>query len=294
MTLRDRVEEAASVLRSRCPLAPEVGVVLGSGLGALADAVEQVAAVPYAEIPHVPVPTVEGHRGRVVLGRLDGRALAVMQGRVHLYEGYTAAQVAFPIRVLAALGVRTLIVTNAAGGIHAGFDAGDLMIITDHINFTGTNPLVGPNDDTLGPRFPDMSQPYDPALRALAEAAARAEQIRVRAGVYAGVLGPSYETPAEVAMLARWGADAVGMSTVPEVIAARHTGMRVLGISAITNAIGPRAAAPEPVSHAGVLEVARAVEPRFVRLLRRIVRDLPPGGPFAQPPARGDLGPAGR
>jgi purine-nucleoside phosphorylase len=274
VTLRDRIEEAVAALRSRCTLAPDVGIVLGSGLGTLAEAVEQAATIPYAEIPHVPVSTVEGHRGQLALGRLEGRAAAVMQGRAHLYEGYTAAQVTFPIRVLAALGVRTLIVTNAAGGIRAEFNPGDLMIITDHINFTGTNPLVGPNDDALGPRFPGMSQAYDPSLCAFAEAAARAEQIPVHTGVYAGVLGPSYETSAEIEMLARWGADAVGMSTVLEVIAARHAGLRVLGISAITDAIGRRPARPEPVSHERVLAAARALEPRFGRLIRRIVRDL--------------------
>jgi purine-nucleoside phosphorylase len=221
------------------------------------------------------VPTAAGHAGRLVLGRLAGRAVAALAGRCHLYEGYSAAQVTFPIRVLAALGVRTLIATNAAGGIHPELQSGDLMLIADHINFTGTNPLVGPNDEALGPRFPDMSQAYDPALRALAEACAGAEQIPLRRGVYAGVLGPSYETPAEVEMLARWGADAVGMSTVAEVIVARHAGLRVLGIAAITNAIGRGPAPGGPLTHEEVLAAARAAEPRLVRLVRRILRDLP-------------------
>jgi purine-nucleoside phosphorylase len=276
VSLRERIAEAVAAVRARSRLAPEVGIVLGSGLGALAGAVAQEAAVPYGEIPYVPVPTAAGHAGRLVLGRLEGRAVAALAGRCHLYEGYSAAQVTFPIRVLAALGVRTLIATNAAGGIHPELQSGDLMLIADHINFSGTNPLVGPNDEALGPRFPDMSQAYDPALRALAEACAGAEQIPLRRGVYAGVLGPSYETPAEVEMLARWGADAVGMSTVAEVIVARHAGLRVLGIAAITNAIGRGPAPGGPLTHEEVLAAARATEPRLVRLIRRILRDLPP------------------
>lgn len=274
MTLRERIAEAVSTVRRRAPRPPDVGIVLGSGLGGLAQAVDAEAEVPYAEIPHFPVPTAAGHRGRLVVGHLEGRAVAALEGRCHLYEGYTAEQVGFPIRALAALGVRTLLVTNAAGGINRTFRRGDLMIITDHINFSGTNPLVGPNDDALGPRFPDMSSAYDAGLRALADRAAREEGIPVRDGVYVGVLGPSYETPAEIEMLARWGADAVGMSTVAEVIAARHAGVRVLGIAAITNVIGP--AIPGPVTHDDVLSAAQELAPRFVRLVRRILKELPP------------------
>ncbi len=292
VTLRKRIAEAAVVVRAaisgtpaaraetlrgaegtRTSQAPEVGVVLGSGLGSLAESIEVGVALSYTEIPHFPVPTAAGHRGRLVLGRLDGRAVVALDGRCHLYEGYTAEQVAFPVRVLAAVGMRTLIVTNAAGGINRSFRRGDLMLITDHINFTGTNPLVGPNDEAAGPRFPDMSAAYDPGLRALADRAAREEGIPVRAGVYAGVLGPSYETPAEIEMLARWGADAVGMSTVTEVIAARHAGVRILGLAAITNVIGP--AIPGPLTHEDVLAAAAELEPRFVQLVRRIVTDLP-------------------
>ncbi len=275
MTARDRTAEAVAVVRARTPRAPEVGIVLGSGLGALADAVEPDAAVPYAEIPHFPVPTAAGHRGRLVLGRLEGRTVAVMQGRCHLYEGYTAEQVTFPIRVLAGLGAHTLIVTNAAGGISPAFQRGDLMIIADHINFSGTNPLVGPNDDALGPRFPDMSRAYDPALRAFVEAIAHEEHVPIRTGVYVGVLGPSYETRAEIEMLARWGADAVGMSTVAEVIVARHAGLRVLGLAAITNVVKRGPAAPGSVTHEDVLAAAHEIEPRFVRLVRRMMQDLP-------------------
>jgi purine-nucleoside phosphorylase len=276
VTLGSRVSEAVASLRaSGAVLRPAVGIVLGSGLGALADEVDAEATVPYSQIPHCPVPTAAGHRGRLILGRLEGQPVAVLQGRTHLYEGYTAEQVTFPIRVLAALGVRTLIVTNAAGGINREFRTGDLMMVSDHINFSGTNPLLGPNDDTLGPRFPDMSQAYDRALRAVAEAAAQEERIPVRTGVYVGMLGPSYETPAEIEMLARWGADAVGMSTVAEVIVARHAGLRVLGIAAITNAISRPPHAPAPVTHDEVLAASRTIEPRFTRLMRKLVRDLP-------------------
>jgi purine-nucleoside phosphorylase len=272
MTDRIWIDEAAAVVRRRATAAfPPVGIILGSGLGGLADAAAVDAAIPYAEIPHFPVSGASGHRGRLVLARLDGRPVAMMQGRVHLYEGYPAAQVTFPIRVLAALGVRILIVTNAAGGLARGFQPGDLMLITDHINFTGTNPLIGPNDDALGPRFPDLSGAYDADLRAAALEAAREEGVPLRQGVYLAVTGPSYETPAELTMMARWGADAVGMSTVPEVIVARHAGLRVLGLSAITNVAG----GVEPPSHEAVLRAARQLEPTFIRLVRRIVRHLP-------------------
>jgi len=196
-----------------------------------------------------------------------------MQGRVHFYEGYPLGEVVFPIRVMRALGAGVLIVTNAAGGINRQWQRGDLMLIADHINFMGTNPLVGPNDPEVGPRFPDMSQAYDPALIALAERAALAEGIPIRKGVYIAVHGPSYETPAELRMMGRWGADAVGMSTVPEVIAARHMGMRVLGITAITDMATGESVAP--VSHDEVIRAARELEPRFIRLVRRIVRELP-------------------
>jgi purine-nucleoside phosphorylase len=246
---------------------------LGSGLGALADAVQADASLPYDDIPHFPSPTVEGHHGRLFVGTLEGRAVAVLQGRAHFYEGRSMAEVAFPVRVLRALGAQTLIVTNAAGGLNRHFRAGDLMVIADHINFMGTNPLVGPNEEELGPRFPDMSEPYDRELIALAEAAALELGIPLRKGVYIGVTGPSYETPAELRMMARWGADAVGMSTVHEVITARHMKMRVLAISAITDmATGE---GHEKVTHEDVLAAAKRVEPEFVRLVRRIVQRLP-------------------
>jgi purine-nucleoside phosphorylase len=276
MTVREQLEEAVAVVRARAEgFRPEIGVILGSGLGGLADVVEVRAAVPYTQIPHFPVPTAEGHRGRLILGTLEGRAVAALQGRCHLYEGHAASDIALPVRVLADLGVHTLLVTNAAGGLNPTFSAGDLMVIEDHINFTGANPLVGENDPELGPRFPDMSAAYDPALRDLARAASREEGIPLRSGVYVGVLGPSYETPAEVDMLSRWGADAVGMSTVTEVIAARHRGLRVLGIAAVTNVLATGIGRRGGVTHAEVLSVASELGPRFVRLVRRILRTVP-------------------
>jgi purine-nucleoside phosphorylase len=264
------VEEAVAAIRRRVTIAPRIGVILGSGLGPLADEVDVTAAMAYAEIPHFPGSTAGGHRGRLVLGRIEDKAVALMQGRVHLYEGYSAAQVAFPVRVLAGLGVGTLVVTNAAGGIGRAFRPGDLMVITDHINFTGANPLIGRNEENLGSRFVDMWRAYDPGLIALALAAARREKIALRRGIYLAVAGPSYETPAELAMMRRWGADAVGMSTVAEVTIARQARLRVLGVAAIANVAGVG-----PVSHAAVLRAAEGLGPRFQRLIRRIVRMHP-------------------
>lgn len=275
--VRQQMEEAAAAIRARVPFQPELGIVLGSGLGALADHIERVGVVPYTEIPHFPRATVPGHAGELVLGWLEGKRVAALRGRVHVYEGYTMQEVVFPVRVLWALGCRTLLVSNAAGGLNREWRAGDLMVISDHINFQGTNPLIGPNDDRLGPRFPDMSQAYDPQLIELAERCALEERIPLRKGVYVAVTGPSYETPAELRMLRALGADAVGMSTVPEVIAARHLGMRVLGITAITDMATGEVV--QPVTHEEVLRVARELEPRFVRLVRRIVREMSGCGP---------------
>jgi purine-nucleoside phosphorylase len=265
------VQAAVAAVRGRSALVPECGIVLGSGLDALAGAVDRDAALPYRAIPHFPQPGAAGHAGELVLGRLDGRPVVLLRGRAHLYEGYTAQQVALPVRVLAALGARVLVLTNAAGALNPAFRRGDLMLLADHINLTGANPLVGPNDDAAGPRFPDMSAAYDPALRAAAEAAGRAVEVEPRTGVYVGVLGPSYETPAEIRMLRTLGADAVGMSTVVEAIAARHAGLRVLGIAALTNTAG----GGEPLSHEDVLAAAASLAPRFVRLVRGFVRGLP-------------------
>lgn len=267
-----RAERAAKFILSRTKLRPRIGLVLGSGLGAFADDFEAATRIEYKKIPHFPRSTAIGHAGRLVVGKVGAVPVAAMQGRVHYYEGYLLSDVVVPVRVMRTLGAEVLVVSNAAGGINRQWHAGDLMIIADHINFMGTNPLIGPNDPDLGPRFPDMSQAYDPELIALAERAALAESIPLRKGVYVGVSGPSYETPAELRMLGRWGADAVGMSTVPEVIAARHMGMRVLGLTAITDmATGERV---QPVTHEEVIAVAQQVEPKFIRLVKRIVREI--------------------
>jgi len=266
------VDAAAGFIRTRTKLVPRVALVLGSGLGALAGEITSQTTIPYSDIPSFPTSTVEGHAGQLVLGQLEGKPVVAMAGRVHFYEGYTLAEVVFPIRVMHALGATALIVSNAAGGINRQWYAGDLMVIADHINFMGSNPLIGPNDSALGPRFPDMSAAYDRAFIELAERAALAEGIPIRKGIYLAVSGPSYETPAELRMLGRWGADAVGMSTVPEVIAARHMGMRILGITAITDmATGEQVMT---VTHEEVIAVAKRVEPKFIRLVKRVVREL--------------------
>jgi len=272
MELRARMEAAVAVIRRASPLVPQIAITLGSGLGRLADHIDRATAIPYDQVPHFPRSTVEGHAGRLVLGHLEGRPVVTMHGRVHYYEGHGIADVVFPLRIMHALGARIFIVTNAAGGINRRWTAGDLMIMADHINLMSVNPLIGPNDPAMGPRFVDLARAYDPELIEVAERAAAAEGINIRKGVYAAVSGPNYETPAELRMMGRLGADAVGMSTVPEVIAARHLGMRVLGITAITDmATGEQAVS---VSHDDVLATARAIEPRFVALVRHIVRDI--------------------
>lgn len=269
--LFERVQAATDYLRSRVPSPPEVGIILGSGLGAVAEAVETASVVPYAAIPHFPATGVAGHAGRLLLGRLEGKGVAVMQGRPHYYEGHSLQAVGFPVRVLAALGVRGLLLTNVAGGLSPRFTTGDLMLIGDVLNLMGDNPLRGPHDERLGPRFPDMREPFSPRLLRLARLAGRRLRIPLRQGVYAALAGPSYETAAEVRMLRTLGADAVGMSTVPEAIVARHAGIpELLGISCITNLLSGRGG-HGPVSHAAVLEVARRAEERFVPLVRAIL-----------------------
>jgi purine-nucleoside phosphorylase len=267
--LRTRLDYAVAWVRGKTDLRPAVGVVLGSGLGAFADRLENRAVVPYEEIPGFPISKVPGHAGRLVIGELDGPGGAVtvvtMQGRVHAYEGWPASEVAFGARVLCSLGIKALLVTNAAGGINAEYGAGELVRLTDHLNLTGQNPLIGPNDDKLGPRFPDMSEPYDRRLGALLDEAARETGAPLRQGVYAGVLGPSYETPAEIRMLRTLGADLVGMSTVHEVIAARHQGVPVAGVSVVTNLASGLAAAR--LTHEEVQAVAARVRERLEALL---------------------------
>lgn len=267
--LRTRLDYAVAWVRGKTDLQPVVGVVLGSGLGAFAERLAHQAVVPYEEIPGFPISKVAGHAGRLVVGDLAGPdgpvTVATMQGRVHAYEGWPASEVAFGARVLCALGVKALLVTNAAGGINADFGAGELVRITDHLNLTGQNPLAGPNDERLGPRFPDMSAAYDPRLGALLDEAARQAGVALRQGVYAGVLGPSYETPAEIRMLRTLGADLVGMSTVHEVIAARHQGVPVAGVSVVTNLASGLSAAR--LTHEEVQAVAARVRERLEALL---------------------------
>jgi purine-nucleoside phosphorylase len=276
-SLIGRVAQAVDFVRVQLPYGwtPDVGVILGSGLGALAGEVKTLASVPYAAIPGFARSSVEGHAGRLVLGTLDKARVVMMQGRFHFYEGYDLPHVTFPVRVMRALGARTLVVTNAAGALNPDFKAGDLMLITDHINLLGwggQNPLIGPNDDALGPRFPAMNPTYDPQLQEIARKAASDCNISLRQGVYIVVAGPNYETAAELRLLRQWGADAVGMSTVPEVLVARHGGMKVVGISAITNMA--LADTNEPVNHEEVLAVAEQVRPRFTRLMKALLPKL--------------------
>lgn len=234
-TQLEQVTAAVSAIRSRTSLEPRIGIVLGSGLGDFAKSLSDATTIRYHDIPHFPTSTVIGHRGELAIGHADGVALAVMTGRVHYYEGYTPQQVVFPVRVLGSLGIHVLVLTNAAGAINVNFKPGELMIIQDHINYMGMNPMIGPNDEQLGPRFFDMTDAYDPRLRAIAEKCCWSAGVTARKGIYVGFSGPSYETPAEIAMARAMGGDAAGMSTVPETIAARHMGLRVLGLSCLTN-----------------------------------------------------------
>ncbi len=268
----ERIAAAAHAVRQRFPKQAEVAIILGTGLGALADVMDVEVSIGYEELPNFPLSTVESHRGRLLCGTLGGKTVIAMQGRFHRYEGYSLQQVTFPVRVLRALGADTLVVSNACGGMNPLWAAGDLMLISDHINMLGDNPLVGPNDETLGPRFPDMSVPYDPALRALAREVAAANGVTLREGVYVAVPGPNLETRAEYRMLRNFGADVVGMSTVPEVIVARHGGMRVLGLSIITDLCLPDAL--EPTNLDDILRVAREAEPRLTTVVRGVVERL--------------------
>ena len=268
----DRVEEAAAAVRSRCDALPETAIVLGSGLGDFADTLLDAIAMPYGDLPHWPASRVQGHAGRLVIGNAGGRRVAALSGRVHFYEGYDLSTVVFATRVMGRLGVKQIILTNAAGGINTGFAQGALMIIDDHVNMLGTNPLVGMNDDRFGPRFPDMSEVYSARLRRIADAAARAKGVPVSHGVYIAVHGPSYETPAEIRFFRTIGADAVGMSTAPEAIAARHMGIEVLGISCITNMAA--GVLPKPLVHDEVMETARRVRGSFIALLEGIIERL--------------------
>lgn len=272
----ERIDEAVDHVRSRTEVSPEVGIVLGTGLGALVDDIDVSDSLPYDEIPHFPVSTVESHSGRLILGELEGRPVMAMQGRFHFYEGYSMEQLVFPIRAMKRIGIDTLIVSNACGGMNPIYRQGDLMRIDDHINLIGDNPLRGPNLDELGPRFPDMSEPYDRKLGALADDVALEAGIRMHVGVYVAVAGPCLETRAEYRFLRGIGADVVGMSTVPEVIAARHADMRVLGISIVTDECFPDALQPVDVEE--IIAVAGQAEPRLTRVIRETVARLDEAG----------------
>jgi purine-nucleoside phosphorylase len=271
-SLYDRVQAAAEAVRRRSATRPDVALILGTGLGGLAREIAVEAEVPYAELPDFPLSTVESHAGRLLLGELGGRRVVAMQGRFHRYEGYDLQQVTFPVRVLHALGARTLIVSNACGGMNPLWAPGDLVLLSDHINLLGDNPLNGANDERLGPRFPDMSAPYDPELRAVTRAAALELGIPLREGVYVAVTGPSLETRAEYRMLRAAGADVVGMSTVPEVIVANHQGMRVLGLSIVTDQCLPDALEPAEIGR--IIATAAEAEPRLTRLVTSVVERL--------------------
>lgn len=266
------IQEAADFISSKTSVSPKVGLILGSGLGVLADHIENAVSIAYQEIPYFPQSTVEGHAGELLIGSVHGTSVVLMKGRFHMYEGYGPELTAFPVRVMKALGVEKLLVTNAAGGINTSYNPGDLMLIADHINMTGRNPLTGPNDNELGARFPDMSEAYSRKLREVAKQVAEEKGIPLQEGIYVGLLGPSYETPAEIRMFRTLGADAVGMSTVSEVIVARHAGIEVLGISCISNMAA--GILDQPLSHEEVIETTDRVREKFLNLVLGIIPKL--------------------
>ena len=268
-SLYERAEHATRVIRSRINVEPRIALVLGSGLGGFADDFEEPVGIPYEDIPGFVRSTAQGHAGRLVIGKIEGVPVLAMQGRVHYYEGYSLEEVTFPVRTFGLLGVKTLVLTNAAGGINVQLTQGALMVISDHVNLMGVNPLRGPNDERFGPRFPDMSAVYSPELQELVVDEAKAIGVEVRRGIYCGLSGPSYETPAEIHLLRALGADAVGMSTVPEAIVARHIGLEVLGISCITNMAA--GISDEPINHEEVMATGDRVRETFAELLRRVI-----------------------
>jgi purine-nucleoside phosphorylase len=273
----NNIKAAADYIRARTNYQPTIGLILGSGLNSLADTIESADILPTADIPNWPVSTVPGHVGRLIIGDLEGQTVLVLQGRTHFYEGYPMDRVTLPVRVMAELGINTLIVTNASGGLNPNYEPGDLMIIRDHLNFpgmAGNNPLRGPNDESIGPRFPDMTVPYDTKLRALAHRVGVEAGIELREGVYAYVAGPSFETPAELRFLQFAGGDAVGMSTAPEVVVARHAGIRVLGISTVANLALPDPPPGLTLNHEEVLEMGQRAVPRLIAVVRGVVGRL--------------------
>ncbi|WP_350344706.1 purine-nucleoside phosphorylase [Proteinivorax tanatarense] len=267
-----KLQQAKQFIADKIDFVPEVGLILGSGLGVLAEEIEESVKIPYSEIPNFPVSTVSGHAGQLVLGRLGGKNVIAMQGRFHFYEGYRQQELTLPVRVMRLLGTEKVIITNAAGGVNKDFKVGQLMLIEDHINLTGSNPLIGKNLDHLGPRFPDMSQAYNPELKKIADDAAQKLDINLRKGVYAGFSGPNYETPSEIKMCRKLGADAAGMSTVPEVTVAVHCGMEVLGISCITNMAA--GILDVKLDHKEVIEVTQKVRKDFIKLVKEILNQM--------------------
>jgi purine-nucleoside phosphorylase len=272
MDYYDKVKEAADAVRAKLTKVPEIAIVLGSGLGDFANSLADATHMPYGELPHWPASKVIGHEGKLVVGTVKGRTIAALAGRSHLYEGHDIRTVTFAVRVLGVLGVRTLILTNAAGGVNTGFSQGALMVIDDHVNLMGANPLAGPNDERFGPRFPDMTEVYSLRLRRIADQAGRGLGLQLPHGVYGALLGPSYETPAEIRYLRTIGIDVVGMSTVPEALVARHMGREVLGISCITNMAA--GVLPQPLDHAEVMETARRIRGQFIALLEGVIAQL--------------------
>ncbi|MBU8879193.1 purine-nucleoside phosphorylase [Bacillus sp. FJAT-29790] len=268
----EKIQKAASFLKGKYQQQPQIGLILGSGLGVLGDEIEDAIKIPYNEIPDFPVSTVEGHAGQLVFGKLGGVQVVAMQGRFHYYEGYSFDKVTFPVRVMKELGISQLIVTNAAGGVNTNFSPGDLMLVSDHINNMGSNPLIGPNDSRFGVRFPDMSEAYSKESRQLAKEIAAKLELKIQEGVYVGNTGPTYETPAEVRMIRILGGDAVGMSTVPEVIVARHAGLKVLGISCISNMAA--GILDQPLNHEEVIETTEKVKVDFLRYVKALVKEL--------------------
>jgi len=271
----EQIDQAADTIRTRTSYRPRVGIILGSGLNALADSVQKADVIPFGELPNWPVSTVQGHSGRLVIGELEGQSVLVMQGRIHYYEGYSMSQITLPVRVMLRLGLEIMIVTNAAGGVNPEFVPGDVMLITDNLNLmgmTGANPLMGPNIDELGPRFPDMSQAYDLELMSIARKVASQGQLTLREGVYCGLSGPSFEGPADLRFLKMAGTDAVGMSTVPEVIVARHGGLRVLGFSGISNKANLDGLTV--TTHEEVMEAGKVITPKIEKIIRGVLRSI--------------------
>ena len=270
--LKNKIKETVDFIRQKTDVQPQIGVILGTGLGALADEIETDVVIPYDEIPHFPLSTVEFHAGKLIFGKLGGKQVIAMQGRFHYYEGYTMKQITFPVRVMKALGAEHLLVSNACGTVNPQFVPGDIMIMTDHINLLGDNPLIGQNDDELGPRFPDMSEPYSRELIELAEKVALDEKIKVQKGVYVAVAGPNLETAAEYRFLRIIGADVVGMSTIPEDIVAVHSGMQVLGLSVITDAGLPDALKPADINE--IIRIAHETEPKLTRIMKHVIEKI--------------------